>query len=80
MKVKINKKNFDCDIACIVASQAHWKYVPLPTFLQKKRTYMYESLQFPVEINTRGSKTLKTFISFHKKFDLQHQSHSIKNA
>ncbi len=24
----------------------------------KKRTYMYDSLQFPVEINTRGSNTL----------------------
>ncbi len=23
----------------------------------KKHTYMYDSLQFPVEINTRGSKT-----------------------
>ncbi len=39
----------------------------------KKRTYMYDSLQFPVEINTRGSKTLKTFIPFHTKYDLQEQ-------
>ncbi len=29
----------------------------------KKRTYMYDSLQFPVEINTRGSKT-DNFYSF----------------
>ncbi len=39
----------------------------------KKRTYMYNSLQFPVEINTRGSKTLTTFIPFHTKYDLQEQ-------
>ncbi len=39
----------------------------------KKRTYMYDSLQFPVEINTRGSKTLTTFIPFHTKYDLQEQ-------
>ncbi len=36
-------------------------------------TYMYDSLQFPVEINTRGSKTLTTFIPFHTKYDLQEQ-------
>ncbi len=49
--------------------------MPLHTFLQnwKKRTYMYDSLQFPVEINTRGSKTLTTFIPFHTKCDLQEQ-------
>ncbi len=34
---------------------------------------MYDSLQFPVEINTRGSKTLPTFIPFHTKCDLQEQ-------
>ncbi len=39
----------------------------------KKRTDMYDSLQFPVEINTRGSKTLTTFIPFHTKCDLQEQ-------
>ncbi len=39
----------------------------------KKRTYMYDSLQFPVEINTRGSKTLTTLIPFHTKCDLQEQ-------
>ncbi len=39
----------------------------------KKRTYMYDSLQIPVEINTRGSKTLTTFIPFHTKCDLQEQ-------
>ncbi len=39
----------------------------------KKRTYMYDSLQFTVEINTRGSKTLTTFIHFHTKCDLQEQ-------
>ncbi len=27
----------------------------------KKRTNTYESLQFPVEMNTRGSKTQTTF-------------------
>ncbi len=39
----------------------------------KKLTYMYDSLQFPVEMNTRGSKTLTTFIPFHTKYDLQEQ-------
>ncbi len=39
----------------------------------KKITYMYDSLQFPVEMNTRGSKTLTTFIPFHTKCDLQEQ-------
>ncbi len=34
----------------------------------KKRTYMYDSLQFPVEMKTRGSKTLTTFIPFHTKY------------
>ncbi len=29
----------------------------------KKRTYMYDSQQFPVEMNTRGSKT-DNFYSF----------------
>ncbi len=28
----------------------------------KRSTYSYESLQFPVEMNTRGSKTLTTFV------------------
>ncbi len=36
-----------------------------------KKTYTYESLQFPVEMNTRGSKTPTTFIPFHTKYDLQ---------
>ncbi len=40
----------------------------------KKGTYTYESLQVPVEMNTRGSKTLTTFNSFHTKYDLQSQS------
>ncbi len=39
----------------------------------KKRTYMYDSLPFPAEMNTRGSKTLTTFIPFHTKCDLQEQ-------
>ncbi len=39
----------------------------------KKHTYMY-ALQFPVEMNTIGSKTLTTFIPFHTKYDLQGQS------
>ncbi len=34
---------------------------------------MYESLQFPVEMNTRGGKTLTTFMPFHTKHDLQLQ-------
>ncbi len=34
---------------------------------------MYESLQFPVEMNTRGGKTLSTFMPFHTKHDLQLQ-------
>ncbi len=35
---------------------------------------MYNSLQFPVEMNTRGSKTLSTFFLFHTKYDLQVKS------
>ncbi len=31
----------------------------------KKHTYMYESLQFPVEMNSRGSKTLASHIQLH---------------
>ncbi len=34
---------------------------------------MYDSQQFPVEMNTRGSKT-QTFIIFHTKYDLHVQS------
>ncbi len=34
---------------------------------------MYESLQFPVEMNIRGSKTPTTFIPFHTKYDLHVQ-------
>ncbi len=51
------------------------KYMPLYIFLQnwKKCTYMYESLQFPFEMNTRGGKTLTTFMPFHTKHDLQLQ-------
>ncbi len=37
----------------------------------KKCTYMYESLQFPVEMST---KTQTTFIHFHTNCDLQGQS------
>ncbi len=37
----------------------------------KKRTYTYESLQFPVEMNTKGSKSQTTFIRFHTKYNLQ---------
>ncbi len=37
-------------------------------------TYTYKSLQFLVEMNTRSSKTLTTFIPFHTKYDLQGQS------
>ncbi len=37
----------------------------------KKRTYTYETLQFPVELNIRRSKTSTTFIPFHTKDDLQ---------
>ncbi len=39
----------------------------------KTEKLQYESLQFPVEMNTRGSKTLTTFIAFHTKYDLQVQ-------
>ncbi len=60
----------------VIPTYAHWKYVPLYTFLEnwKKCTYIYDSLQFPVEMNARGSKTLITFIPFHSKYDLQVQS------
>ncbi len=37
----------------------------------KKLTYTYESLQFTVEMNTRGSKTPTTLIPFYTKYDLQ---------
>ncbi len=37
----------------------------------KKHTYTHKSLQFPVKMNTRGSKTQTTFIPFHTKYDLQ---------
>ncbi len=33
----------------------------------------YETLQFPVEINTRGRKTLTNVIPFHTNYDLQGQ-------
>ncbi len=44
-------------------AQAHWKNTKL-----KKTTYLYESLQFLVEMNTRGSKTLTNFVPFHTRF------------
>ncbi len=34
-------------------------------------TNTYELLQFPVEINTRGSKTMTTSVPVHAKYDLQ---------
>ncbi len=35
----------------------------------KKRTYMYDSLQFTVEINTRGSKTDNFYMTYRNSFD-----------
>ncbi len=35
---------------------------------------MYDFLQFPVEMNSRDSKTSTTFIPFYTKYDLQSQS------
>ncbi len=61
----------------LISTQAHWKYVSLHAFLQntlfcKYELYCtYESQQFPVEMNTRGSKT---YIPFHINDDLQGQS------
>jgi len=42
------------------------------TFLEKKKTpkiYLYYSLQCPAEINTSGSKTPRTLMSFHTNYD-----------
>ncbi len=52
---------------CVKSTGYFFNVGSLEILKQKKRTYMYESLQFPVEINTRGSKTLSTFIPFHTK-------------
>ncbi len=40
----------------------------LTKICSKKMTYTYNSLQFPGEMNTSGSKT-PTFIPFHTNFD-----------
>ncbi len=37
----------------------------------QKCSYTDKSLQFPVKMNTRGSKTPTTDIPFHTKYDLQ---------
>ncbi len=41
---------------------------------KEKYTYMYAFLQFPVEMNSRDSKTSTTCIPFYTKYDLQSQS------
>ncbi len=48
-------------------------------FCKTEKTYLYV-LQIPVEINTRGSKTLTTFIPFHTKYDLQEQFWLFSNS
>ncbi len=41
-------------------------------FCKTQNTYLYiRIMQFPVRINTTGSKTPTTFIPFHTKYDLQ---------
>ncbi len=39
----------------------------------KKHSYTYPTLQFPVEMNTRGGKSLDNLYSFHTNYDLQGQ-------
>ncbi len=39
--------------------------------VKQKNLPTYESLQFPVEMNTKGSKSQMTFIHFHTKYHLQ---------
>lgn len=43
----------------------------LPHFFAKlqKHTNSHNSLQFPIETNTNGSKTPTTFIYFHTNYD-----------
>ncbi len=66
MKVKINKKNFDCDIACIVASQAHWKYVPPPTFLQKNVPICTNRCSFQLKLTLEAVKLWQLLFHFTK--------------
>lgn len=52
--------------------QANWRYMPLPIFPENSNNKRkYESLQFPIEINSKGSTT---FFLFHKSNYLQGQS------
>ncbi len=47
--------------------------IPVSTYISaklKKLTYTYDSLKFPIKLNTRGNTT---FIPFHTKCDLQEQ-------
>ncbi len=37
----------------------------------KKHTNKYNSLQFPAEMNTTGSKTLTVYIPFHTNYDYE---------
>jgi len=37
--------------------------------LEQKYTYTYNSLQFPAEMKTSGSKTPTTFITLHINYD-----------
>ncbi len=59
LKATMNSSSIDQ----YLPAQAHWKYTKL-----KKTTYLYESLQFLVEMNTRGSKTLTNVVPFHTRF------------
>ncbi len=47
---------------------------------EKKRTYTYKSLQFSIEINTRGSKTLDNFYSFFTQSMICRSTVSINKA
>ncbi len=55
----------------LIGNTCHSNYISVRL---KKRTNTNELLQFPVEMNTRGSKTSTTFIPFQTKCDLQVQS------
>lgn len=46
----------------------------ISTDFVQKLTYMYELLQFSVEMNTRAGKSQTTCIPFHSNYDLQGQS------
>lgn len=56
------------NIVTNMRNATNWENVPLPMFLQlQKMKNTYNLLQFPAEMNTRGSKTPTTFNPFLHK-------------